>query len=178
MLRQRHYPDDFALAGTEVELRKVQAKIREWYDAKARGIPRTARKRPGDIEKLGRRRRETPTGIVARMLNERGVQKGQQRGCRNIGNRFKLSCWKREARRSSSDTELCEYGQFRRNMHNKGDTHARKLEILKKVERYLVRVTEVTWEMRACDEDDKLNFDVYVESHWAKRPERKRQTEG
>ena len=32
---------------------------------------------------------------------------------------------------------------------------------------------KVNWEMQACDEDDKLNLDVHVDSGWAKGRERK-----
>ena len=31
------YSDDFTVAGTDVELKKVQTTMREWYDVKVRG---------------------------------------------------------------------------------------------------------------------------------------------
>ena len=46
--------DDFTFAGTESELRKIEAKMHEWYDVKVRGILGSGKRDVHEIEMLGR----------------------------------------------------------------------------------------------------------------------------
>ena len=55
--------DDFSFTGTEVELRKVQAKMRERYDVNVRGAMTSARRDQREIETLGRALRWTSEGL-------------------------------------------------------------------------------------------------------------------
>ena len=55
--------DDFTFAGTEVELRKVQAKMREWHDVKVRGTLGSARRDQQDTAFWGRALRCADDGL-------------------------------------------------------------------------------------------------------------------
>ena len=71
--------DDLTFAGTESELKRIQAKMHEWYDVKVRGVlgqRETRRTRDRDIGKepdMDRRRsgvrgqRQTPSSVAGRL---------------------------------------------------------------------------------------------------------------
>ena len=46
--------DDFTFAGTESELKRIQAKMHEWYDVKVRGVLGSGKRDVHEIEILGR----------------------------------------------------------------------------------------------------------------------------
>ena len=55
--------DDFTFAGTESELRKIEAKMHEWYDVKVRGILGSGKRDVHEIEILGRNLTWTEEGL-------------------------------------------------------------------------------------------------------------------
>ena len=55
--------DDFTFAGTESELKKIQAKMCEWYDVKVRGILGSGKRDVHEIEILGRKLTWTEEGL-------------------------------------------------------------------------------------------------------------------
>ena len=59
----RRARDDFTFAGTESELRKIEAKMHEWYDVKVRGILGSAKRDVHEIEILGRNLTWTEEGL-------------------------------------------------------------------------------------------------------------------
>ena len=46
--------DDFTFAGTESQLRKIEAKMHEWYEVKVRGMLGSGKRDVHEIETLGR----------------------------------------------------------------------------------------------------------------------------
>ena len=72
--------DDFTFAGTESELRKIEAKMHEWYDVKVRGIFGSGKRDVHEIEILGRNLIRTEEGRV-------GVR-GQRQTSSNIVGRL------------------------------------------------------------------------------------------
>ena len=55
--------DDFTFAGTESELKKIQAKMCEWYDVQVRGILGGGTRDVHEIEILGRNLTWTEEGL-------------------------------------------------------------------------------------------------------------------
>ena len=55
--------DDFTFAGTEWELRKIEAMMHEWYDVKVRGILGSGKRDVHEIEILGRNLTSTEEGL-------------------------------------------------------------------------------------------------------------------
>ena len=55
--------DDFTFAGTESELKRIQAKMHEWYDVKVRGIHGSGKRDVHEIEILGRNLTWTEEGL-------------------------------------------------------------------------------------------------------------------
>ena len=55
--------DDFTSADTESELRKIEAKMHEWYDVKVRGILGSGKRDVHEIEILGRNLTWTEKGL-------------------------------------------------------------------------------------------------------------------
>ena len=45
--------DDFTFAGTESEVRKIEAKMHEWYDVKVRGVLGSGKRDVHEIDILG-----------------------------------------------------------------------------------------------------------------------------
>ena len=63
--------DDFTFAGTESELKRIQAKMHEWYDVKVRGVLGSGKRDVHEIEILGRNltrgQRQTSSSIAGRL---------------------------------------------------------------------------------------------------------------
>ena len=57
------HDDDFTFAGTEPELKKIQAKMCEWYDVQVRGVLGSGKRDVREIEMLGRKWTWTEEGL-------------------------------------------------------------------------------------------------------------------
>ena len=55
--------DDFTFAGTQSELKRIQAKMHEWYDVKVRGVLGSGKRDVHEIEILGRNLTWTEEGL-------------------------------------------------------------------------------------------------------------------
>ena len=123
--------DDFTFAGTESELKKIEAKMHEWYDVKVRGILGSGKRDVQEIEILGRNltwteegfgvrgQRQASSSIAGRLGVEWGVEGGQQysretredwsrRGHGDAGH-----VGSEEIQKFGGDVELHELGQVR-----------------------------------------------------------------
>ena len=130
--------DDFTFAGTESELKKIEAKMHEWYDVKVRGILGSGKHDVHEIEILGRNLTWTEEGLEYEGsdkhrralleglgLNE-GVEGGQQCSRETRGD------WSRrghgdagrvgseEIQKFGDDVELHELGQVRCTIRREG----------------------------------------------------------
>ena len=55
--------DDFTFASAQSELKRIQAKMHEWYDVKVRGVLGKGKRDMHEIEKLGRSLTWTKEGL-------------------------------------------------------------------------------------------------------------------
>ena len=55
--------DDFTFAGTEPELKKIRAKMCEWYDVQVRGVLGSGKRDAREIEILSRKLTWTEEGL-------------------------------------------------------------------------------------------------------------------
>ena len=189
--------DDFTFAGTESELRKIEAKVQEWYDVKVRGILGSGKRDVHEIEILGRNltwteegpeyegsdkhRRALLEGLwlteESKAVNSAAV-KPEEIGFEEDTNMLDAS----EAKIFRSLAATLNYMSSDRSDVQYAAKEVCKMmakptrgswKRLKKAGRYLKGVENLTWKMGAWQNNEEVNVDVHVDSYWAKGPERK-----
>ena len=104
--------DDFTFAGTESELRKIEANMHEWYDVKVRGILGSGKRDVQEIEILGRNLTWTEEG-----LEYEGSDK--HRWSRR-GHGYAGRVGSEEIQKFGGDAKLFELGQVRCTIRREG----------------------------------------------------------
>ena len=189
--------DDFTFAGTESELRKIEAKMHEWYDVKVRGILGSGKRDVHEIEILGRNLTWTEEGLEYEGSDKHRRALLEGLGLNEESKAVNSAAVKPEEIGQEEDTEMLDASEAKRfrslaetwnyMSSDRSDVQYAAKEVckmmakptqgswkrLKKAGRYLTGVEKVTWVMRSWRHDDKVNVDVHVDSDWAKGPERK-----
>ena len=189
--------DDFTFAGTESELKRIQAKMHEWYDVKVRGVLGSGKRDVHEIEILGRNLTWTEEG-----LEYEGSDKHRQALLEGLGlneesKAVNSAAVKPEEIGQEEDTEMLDASETKRfrslaatlnyMSSDRSDVQYAAKEVctkmanptrgswkrLKKAGRYLKGVENLTWKMGAWQNNEEVNVDVHVDSDWAKGPERK-----
>ena len=165
--------DDFTFAGTESELKRIQAKMHEWYDVKVRGILGSGKRDVHEIEILGRNLTWTEEG-----LEYEGSDKHRRALLAGLGLNEESKAVNSAAVRpeeigQEEDTDMLDASEAKRfrslaatlnYMSSAASTTKGSWKRLKKAGRYLTGVEKVTWVMRSWRHDDKVNVDVHVDS--------------
>ena len=189
--------DDFTFAGTESELKRIQAKMHEWYDVKVRGVLGSGKRDVHEIEILGRNLTWTEEG-----LEYEGSDKHRQALLEGLGlneesKAVNSAAVKPEEIGQEEDTEMLDASETKRfrslaatlnyMSSDRSDVQYAAKEVctkmanptrgswkrLKKAGRYLKGVENLTWKMGAWQNNEEVNVDVHVDSNWASGPERK-----
>ena len=133
--------DDFTFAGTEPELKKIRAKMCEWYDVQVRGVLGSGKRDVREIEILGRTLTWTEEGLVYECsdkhrqafleglgLNEESkavnsaAMKPEEINQEEDTERLDVPETKR-VQEFGSDVELLEFGQIGRAVRSEGSVH-------------------------------------------------------
>ena len=191
------HSDDFTFAGTESELRKIEAKMHEWHDVKVRGILGSGKWDVHEIEISGRNLTWTEEGLEyeGSDMHRRALLEGL--GLNEESKAVNSAAVKPEEIGQEEDTDMLNASEAKRfrslaatlnyMSSDKSDIQYAAKEVckmmakptqgswkrLKKAGRYLTGVEKVTWVMRSWRHDDKVNVDVHVDSNWASGLERK-----
>ena len=155
--------DDFTFAGTESELKRIQAKMHEWYDVKVRGVLGSGKRDVHEIEILGRHLTWTEEGLEyegsdkhrqalleslglneeSKAVNSAAV-KPEEMGQEEDTEMLDASETKK-IQEFGGDVELHELGQVGRaircegGVHEDGESHSRQLDEVKKGRQILER---------------------------------------
>ena len=189
--------DDFTLASTESELRKIETKMHELYDVKVRGILGSGKWDVHEIEILGRNLTRTEEGVEYEGSDKHRRALLEGLGLKEESKAFNNAAVKPEEIGQEEDTDMLDASEAKRfrslaaTLHymssDRSDVQYAAKEVckkmanptqgswkrLKKAGRYLTGVEKVTWVMISWRHDDEVNVDVHVDSDWAKGPERK-----
>ena len=185
------------LLGTESELKRIQAKMHEWYDVKVRGVLGSGKRDVHEIEILGRNLTWTEEG-----LEYEGSDKHRQALLEGLGlneesKAVNSAAVKPEEIGQEEDTEMLDASETKRfrslaatlnyMSSDRSDVQYAAKEVctkmanptqgswkrLKKAGRYLKGVENLTWKMGAWQNNEEVNVDVHVDSNWASGPGRK-----
>ena len=189
--------DDFTFASTESALKRIHAKMREWYDVKVRGVLGSGKRDVHEIEILGRSLTLTEKG-----LDSEGSDKHRQAlltgfGLNEESKAVNSAAVKPEEIGQEEDTEMLDASETTRcrglaatlnyKSSDMSDVQYAANEVctkmakptrgsckrLTKASRYLTGVEKLTWKMGAWHNNEEVNVDVHVDSNWSRGPERK-----
>ena len=189
--------DDFTFVGTESELKRIQAKMHEWYDVKGRGVLGSGKRDVHEIEILGRSLTWAEEGLEneGSDMHRRALLEGL--GLNEESKAVNSAAVKPEEIGQEEDTDMLDASEAKRfrslaatlnyMSSDRSDVQYAAKEVckkmanplqgswkrLKKAGRYLTGVEKVTWVMRSWRHDDEVNVDVHVDADWLKGPERK-----
>ena len=110
--------DDFTFAGTESELKRIQAKMHEWYDVEVRGVLGSGKRDVHEIEILGRNLTWTEEGLDG----VRGQRQASSSIAGRLGVEVNSAAVKTEetGQEEDTDVELHEPGQVRCTIRREG----------------------------------------------------------
>ena len=189
--------DDFTVAGTESELKRIQAKMHEWYDVKVRGVLGSGKRDVHEIEILGRNLTWTEEGLEYEGSNKHRQALLEGLGLNEESKAVNSAAVKPEEIGQEEDTEMLDASETKRfrslaatlnyMSSDRSDVQYAAKEVctkmanptrgswkrLKKAGRYLKGVENLTWKMGAWQNNEEVNVDVHVDSNWASGPERK-----
>ena len=104
--------DDFTFAGTESELRKIEAKMHEWFDVKVRGILGSGKRDVHEIEMLDRNLTWTEEGLEGIDKHRRALLEGL--GFNEESKAVNSAAMKPEEIGQEEDTDLLEASEAKR----------------------------------------------------------------
>ena len=189
--------DDFTFAGTESELKRIQAKMHEWYDVKARGVLGSGKRNVHEIEILGRSLTWKEEGLEYEDSDKHRHALLEGLGLNEESKAVNSAAVKPEEIGQEDDTEMLDASETKRSRSlaatlnymssDRSDVQYAAKEVrtrmvnptrgswkrLNKAGRYLKEVEKVTWKMGAWQNNEEANVDVHVDSNRASGPERK-----
>ena len=189
--------DNFTFAGTESELKRIQAKMHEWYDVKVRGVLGSGKRDVHEIEILGRNLTWTEEGLEYEGSDKHRQALLQGLGLNEESKAANSAAVKPEEIGQEEDTEMLDASETKRfrslaamlnyMSSDRSDVQYAAKEVctkmanptrgswkrLIKAGRYLKGVENLTWKMGAWQNNEEVHVDVHVDSNWASGPERK-----
>ena len=189
--------DDFTFASTESELKRIQAKMCEWYDVKVRRVLGSGKRDVHEIEILGRSLIWTEEGLEYEGSDKHRRALLEGLGLNEESKAVNSAAVKPEEMGQEEDTEMLDASETKRfrslaatlnyMSSDRSDVQYAAKEVctkmvnlsrgswkrMKKAGRCLKGVEKVTWKMVAWQNNEEVNVDVHVDSNWASGPERK-----